>query len=155
MRVLVIEDGFEYTETLSRFLADGFEWVRAGSGPEGLSALQSANSDDVDGFDAVFLDMRFDRVAEDALLGDVERTADRFNGDPVQARRFLEDHQGLYVLAAIRDAGLTVPVLLSYDFDGEPRRWTGLVSRHGPVDYLPDNASPSDIAHRLRTLADG
>jgi DNA-binding response OmpR family regulator len=153
MRVLVIEDGSEYTETLSRFLADGFTWVRAGSGPEGLEALQAAESAAAEGFDAVFLDMRFDRVAEEALLGDVEATADRFNGDPVQARRFLEDHQGMYVLAALREAGLSVPVLLSYDFDGEPRRWAGLASRHGPVDYLPDNASPSDIAARLRALA--
>ena len=153
MRVLVIEDGFEYTETLGRFLADGFTWVRAGSGPEGLAALQAAETSTEASFACVFLDMRFDRVAEDALLGDVERTADRFNGDPVQARRFLEDHQGMYVLAAIREAGLTVPVLLSYDFDGEPRRWAGLADRHAPVDYLPDNASPANIAARLRALA--
>ena len=28
MRVLVIEDGYEYSETLGRFLSEGFEWVR-------------------------------------------------------------------------------------------------------------------------------
>ncbi|MEZ4316128.1 MAG: hypothetical protein R3F61_01430 [Myxococcota bacterium] len=149
MRVLVIEDGSEYTETLSRFLPDGFEWVRAGSGPEGLAAVGSG------GFAAVFLDMRFDRVPLDQLLGDVESTADRFNGDPVQARQFLEDHQGLFVLAALRDAGHGIPVLLSYDFDGEPRRWAKLVEKHAPVDYLPDNASPSDIAAKLGALVGG
>lgn len=147
MRVLVVEDGSEYIETLQRFLADGFTWERAGSGPEALDRLAAG------GWDAVFLDMRFDRVAAAALLGDHEATADRFNGDPVQARRFLEDHQGLYVLAAIRDAGHAVPVLLSYDFDAEPRRWEKLAPRHAPVDYLPDNASPSDISTRLRALA--
>jgi len=146
MRVLVIEDGFEYTETLSRFLPEGFEWVRAGSGPAGLESLQG------DEFDAVFLDMRFDRVPLDQLLGDVEATEDRFNGDPVQARRFLEDHQGLYVLAAIRDAGLSIPVLLSYDFDAEQRRWGKLAAKHSPLDYLPDNASPADIAGKLRSM---
>lgn len=145
MKVLVVEDGFEYSETLQRFLSEGFTWERAGSGPRALELLPGD-------WDAVFLDMRFDRVPENELLGDVAEVADRFNGDPVQARRFLEDHQGNYVLAAIRDAGHATPVLLSYDFDGEPRRWERLVQRYGPVDYLPDNASPSEIAARLRRL---
>lgn len=147
MRVLVIEDGYEYSETLGRFLSEGFEWVRAGSGPQGLAALSDGST-----YDVVFLDMRFDRAPKGELLGDVEAIADRFNGDPVQARRFLEDHQGNFVLKALRDAGHLVPVLLSYDFDGEPRRWQRLVDRYPPVDYLPDNASPANISSRLRAL---
>ncbi len=147
MRVLVIEDGFEYSETLSQFLAEGFTWVRAGSGPAAMKLLAA------EPFAVIFLDMRFDRAPEDELLGDLEEASDRFNGDPVQARRFLEDHQGNYVLKALRDAGRSEPVLMSYDFDGEPRRWQRIVQRFGPVDYLPDNASPADIAGRLRTLA--
>ncbi len=148
MRVLVIEDGFEYCETLERFLPEGFVWVRAGSGAQALEML----SKDAD-FDAVFLDMRFDRVPEGELLGDVEAVTDRHNGDRVAARRFLEDHQGLYVLAELRREGRDHPVLLSYDFDGEPTRWRRLAAQHGRVDYLPDNAAPSDIAQRLRRLA--
>ena len=147
MRVLVVEDGFEYIETLKRFLPEGFDWERVGSGPQAMARL--ANED----WDAVFLDMRFDRAPEDELLGDVVEVADRFNGDPVQARRFLEDHQGNFILAALRDAGQRVPVLLSYDFDAEPRRWERLCERYGPVDYLPDNASPADIAARLGAWA--
>lgn len=146
MRVLVIEDGLEYSELLQRFLPDGFAWERAGSGPAALKRLKEER------FDAIFLDMRFDRAPEDELLGDLEEVSDRFNGDPVQARRFLEDHQGNYILAALREAGHGLPVLLSYDFDGEPRRWERLARRFRPVDYLPDNASPADIAERLRGL---
>lgn len=146
MRVLVIEDGLEYSELLRRFLGDGFTWERAGSGPQALRRLSE------EPFEAIFLDMRFDRAPEDELLGDLEAVADRFNGDPIQARRFIEDHQGTFVLAALREAGRTEPVLMSYDFDGEPRRWERLAARYGPVDYLPDNASPSDIAARLRGL---
>lgn len=146
MRVVVIEDGFEYSETLARFLPDGFQWERAGNGAEGLRMLEGG------GYDAVFLDMRFDRVQPGELLGDLESTADRFNGDPVQAQQFLEDHQGLFVLAAIREHGLQVPVLLSYDFDGEARRWERIAERQGPVDYLADNASPADIAAKLRSF---
>jgi len=149
MRVLVIEDGFEYSETLTRFLADGYSWERAGSGPVALERLVAES------FDVVFLDMRFDRAPEDQLLGDLEAAADRLNGDPVAARRFLEDHQGNYILAALRAEGHTVPVLVSYDFDGEPRRWARLQKRFAPLDYLPDNAGPADIAGRLRRLAAG
>lgn len=149
MRVLVIEDGFEYSETLKQFLSDDIEWERAGSGPQGIARLQGES------FDVVFLDMRFDRAPQDELYGDVEEIADRFNGDPVQARRYLEDHQGNYVLAALRDGGHGVPVLMSYDFDTEPRRWKRLAERYGPVDYLPDNASPAEISERLTRLASG
>ncbi len=149
MRVLVIEDGYEYSETLEQFLSGDFEWERSGSGPQGLTRLAAES------FDVVFLDMRFDRAPQDELLGDLEEVADRFNGDPVQARRFLEDHQGNYVLAALRDGGHTIPVLMSYDFDTEPRRWKRLFDRYGPVDYLPDNASPAEISARLVKLAKG
>lgn len=147
MKVLVVEDGFEYSETLGRFLADGFAWTRAGSGPDALARLAGER------FDVVFCDMRFDRVADHELLGDPTAVADQYNGDPVQARRHLEDHQGNYILAALRDAGHRVPVLMSYDFEGEPKRWERLVRRYAPVDYLPDNASPQDVADRLRRLA--
>lgn len=149
MRVLVIEDGFEYSETLQRFLGDAFEWERAGSGPQAFQQLQGEEPD------VIFLDMRFDRSPQDEMLGDLEEVADRFNGDPVQARRFLEDHQGNYILAALRDRGCTIPVLWSYDFDSEPRRWSRLQQRYAPVDYLPDNASPTEIQTRLRRLANG
>jgi len=147
MRILVIEDGYEYIEALQRFLPDGFAWTRAGSGPAALEALSAGT------FDAVFLDMRFDRTPDDELLGDLASTADRFNGDPVQARLFLQDHQGNYILAALREAGVALPVLLSYDFEGEPRRFARLAERFAPIDYLPDNASPAEIAERLGRLA--
>lgn len=144
--VLVIEDGSEYTDTLRRFLADGFAWARAGSGPDGLAMLGSG------AYDVVFLDMRFDRCPPDRLLGDLAATTERLDGDAVAARRFLEDHQGTYVLAAIRDAGLPIPVLLSCDFAGEPRRWERIASRYAPVAYLGGNAGPAEIAAALRGL---
>lgn len=146
MRVLIIEDGFEYSETLGRFLPE-VDWERAGSGPAALERLATES------FDAIYLDMRFDRVEDDALLGDMGAAADRFNGDPVQARAFLQDHQGVYVLAALRSAGHTHPVLLSYDFGVEPRRWARLSESNAPVDYLPDVAGPDEIRSRLTALA--
>lgn len=147
VRVLVIEDGFEYAETLGRFLPEDFEVVRAGSGGDALRLLDTSS------FDVAFLDMRFDRVDESELLGDPAEAADRFNGDAIQARRFLEDHQGNYILAALRSAGHVLPVLMSYDFSGEPRRWSNLSARYGPLDFLVDVASPTEVAGRLRALA--
>lgn len=146
IRVLIVEDGHEYSETLGRFLREGFEWVRAGSGGEALQRLGSER------FDAVFLDMRFDRVSDQALLGDLDATAARFNGDPARARRFLQENQGAVILSALRAAGLQVPVLLSYAFDEEPRRWARLAATLGPVDYVPDAAGPADVAQRLVAL---
>ncbi|TNE84433.1 MAG: response regulator [Deltaproteobacteria bacterium] len=142
-RVLIIEDGTEYIETMTRFLADGFAWERAGSGPAGIERLRAG------GIDAVFLDMRFDRAPEGELIGDLDEVAERFSGDRVLARRFVEDHQGTFVLAALREAGVTLPVVLSYDFSGEPRRWERLAERFAPVRYLPDNASPAQVREAL------
>lgn len=143
--ILVIEDGHEYTETLSRFLPDGFTWTRAGSGGAALALLASRP------FDAAVLDMRFDRVPDDALLGDVDALVDRL-GDRDAARVHLQDHQGTYVLAALRDDGFDVPVLLSHDLDDQPQRWERLRARYAPLDYVPDSASPAEVAGRLRAL---
>jgi len=148
-RVLVIEDGEEYTHNLTRYLGDDFSFVRAGDGHAALALAGEG------GFHAVFLDMRFDRVPADRLLGDLAATADRFNGDAERATRFLEDNQGTYVLAALRDAGHTLPVVFSYDFDSEPRRWQNLSRRFGPVGYLTDTASPDQIRDRLLEAAGG
>lgn len=139
LNVLVVEDGEEYSRTLGRFLADEVVLVRAGDGYAALELIK------IQSFDLVFLDMRFDRVAPDRLLGDLGATAERFNGDPVRARQFLEEHQGTYVLAALRAEGCTLPAIFSYDFDSEPRRWSNVARNYGPVYYLPDNAAPRAI----------
>ncbi len=145
--VVVIEDGHEYTETMSRFLSEHLVIERAGSGPEALERLSRG------GVDVVFLDMRFDRTPEDLLLGDVDALVDPFNGDRGQARRFRQDHQGTYVLAALRAAGHDVPVVMSYDFDGEPRRFAKLARRFAPVRYLTDDAGPDTVLATLREAA--
>jgi len=141
-RVLVIEDGFEYSEMLERFLSSDFDFERAGDGATSLTRFDQ-------GFAGIFLDMRFDRVSPDQLLGDLAATTQRFHGDVGRARRFLEDNQGTFVLAALRAAGCTLPVVFSHDFSSEPRRFRHLQRLHGPVGYLPDSASPEAIRAAL------
>ena len=146
-RVLVVEDGHEYITTLSRYLGTAFDFERVGDGHAALARLAEA------AWDVVFLDMRFDRTPAGQLLGDLAVTADRFNGDAHRATRFLEEHQGTYVLAALREAGCGLPVVMSYDFDSEPRRWTHLERRYRPIRYLTDNADPERIRQTLQEAA--
>lgn len=143
-RILVVEDGTEYVENLRRFLGEDFLFERAGDGPEALERLSTER------WDAIFLDMRFDRATR--LVGDLGALVDRFVGDEERARRFLEDNQGAYVLAALREAGHTQPALFSYDFDGEPRRYRNLEGRYGPLAYLADTAGPAQIREALLGL---
>ncbi len=148
-RVLVVEDGHEYVTTLSRYLGDDFDFVRAGDGPAALALLAAET------WHVVFLDMRFDRTPTARLLGDLAVTADRFNGDTLRATRFLEEHQGTYVLAALRESGCRLPVVMSYDFDSEPRRWAYLSRSYAPIAYLTDNADPRRIRQALSQASTG
>ena len=145
--ILVAEDGDEYTTNLDRFLGEEFRFVRAGDGEAALAAVAEGS------IDAVFLDMRFDRA--ERLLGDLAALVRRFSGDEDRARRFLEDNQGTYVLAALRAAGCVLPVIFSYDFDGEPRRFANLSRRHGPLAYLNDTAGPAEMRAALLASVGG
>ena len=148
-QVLIVEDGQEYSALFQRYLTEGFSFTRAGDGPEALLLLQTR------AFAVIFLDMRFDRAEPSRLLGDLAATTARLTGDEAQARRHLEDHQGVYILAALREAGVSVPVVMSYDFDGEPRRFKHLESRYAPLSYLTDDAGPAEIRAALGRAGGG
>lgn len=148
-QVLVVEDGTEYTDTFGRFLP-AFSFTRAGSGPAALALCAER------AFDVVFLDLRFDRAPPGELLGDAAALAEeRFGGDRVAARRHLVEEQGLYVLAALRAAGVRTPVLLGHDLTREPRRWQRLQQVQGPLDAISGALRPDDVAARLTALVTG
>jgi CheY-like chemotaxis protein len=136
-KVLVVEDGEEYSVNLRRFLAQDFEFERAGDGEVALRMLSDSS------WDLIFLDMRFDRAPR--LVGDLVSIEERFSGDTLRARRFLEDNQGTYILVALREAGFPQPVVFSYDFDSEPRRFENLQRRYGPLSHLSDTAGLPEI----------
>lgn len=145
MNILIIEDGHEYSDTLQRFVGDQARWTRAGSGPAALSLLGEQ------AFDAVYLDMRFDRIDDNELLGDLAATIQR-TGDRARAVHYLQENQGAIILSALRRAGHALPVLFSYNFDEQPRRWQRMAQALAPVDYAPDNISPKGVVERLRGL---
>ncbi len=139
VRVLVVEDGNEYLTNLSTFVADGFDYSQAQSGRVACELARRVSPD------AIYLDMRFDRTPEGDLLGDIVQLTARFNGDLTRARRFQQDNQGLFILRALRDTGFEGPVVLSYDFGSEERRFRALSEGDPGLSYCPDYADAQTI----------
>jgi len=142
IRVLIVEDGTEYIERARRWMGEGFSFQRAGCGGEACRLL------DEDSYDVVWLDMDFRRTNPDLLLGEPESPR---RGDSSAEEAHLAEHQGLYILSALRSAGHTLPVIFSHDFSEMPKRWSRLVQRLGPsLDWLPETADPEMVQTRFR-----
>lgn len=143
--VLVVEDGDEYLTNLSTFVRDGIEYRQARCGTDAIALIGQQRPD------LVYLDMRFDRTPESELLGSMVDLTARFNGDVSRARRFQQDNQGLFVLRALREAGFDGPVILSYDFSAEERRFAALQAKDPALRYCPDYADASTIRDAILT----
>ncbi len=140
---LIVEDGDEYLDALAR-LPGGPHWVQAKSAATALEVIARAP------IAVAVLDMRFDRVPRAALAGDHAALTLEFGGDAERAWRHLALHQGLYVLAALRAAGWSGPVVIAYDFSREPRRFAALAARSAPLHWIGDDAT---AARWLEVLA--
>ncbi len=143
IRVLVVEDGDEYLTNLTTFVSDGFAYRQAKSGERACEMLGEELPD------VVYLDMRFDRTPVEELLGDMVQLTGRFNGDIGRARRFQQDNQGLFILRALRDAGFERPVILSYDFAPEEKRFRALSAKDPALFYCPDYADAKTIRQAI------
>lgn len=144
--VLIVEDGDEYFENLTRFVP-GPRYFQAHSGALALAALARET------VDLLYLDMRFDRTAHADLLGDHAAATREHNGDPVRAWRYIENNQGLFILAALRDAGHAhLPVILAYDFSREPQRFEHLARLHPSPTWVPDAVTSEEISARMSEL---
>ena len=143
---MIIEDGDEYLESLSRFVP-GPIYLQARSAAQALSFLQA------EPVDVIYLDMRFDRLDRQALLGDVASATQRHNGNAERGYRYLANNQGLFILEALRKEGHGhLPVILSYDFSHELSRFARLSERHPNLSWIPDAISPEEIRARLARL---
>ena len=135
-RLLVIEDGAEYVELARLMLADAFLIDACNGAAEALDLFRRA-MEIGQSYDALLIDLRFDRAPRDALIGDVEAVADEhFGGDRSRALRYVEDQQGTLILAALRGAGCKAPALFIQDFS--PRRLTNLRHLYGDVKAVPN-----------------
>ena len=139
MTVLVIEDGDEYLENLSRFVL-GPRYLQAHCGTEAVEIIQN------DKVDLIYLDMRFDRIPHAQLLGDHDAVTREHNGDPVRAWKFLANNQGLYILSALKQAGFAhFPVVVAYDFSKEPRRFENLRRSYPNLMWVSDAVSFKEV----------
>ena len=137
--ILIVEDGDEYLESLSRFVA-GPRYLQARSGSAALAMLVES------AVDLIYLDMRFDRIPREALLGDHAAATREHNGDPQRGWRYLENNQGLFILDALSRNGYgQVPVILSYDFSRESGRLKHLMRRYPAMRWVPDAVTPDEI----------
>ena len=135
MKVLILEDGREYTDRFQRFLGAEFEFVRAGHFAEALPLASGAR--------ALLLDLDFRRT-DPALLVDE-------SGRP--AARSAAEVQGILLLRALRSRGIGLPALLFADLD-DAERSARLESELKPLQIVSSSESLQRIAERLRSLPD-
>jgi CheY-like chemotaxis protein len=146
IRVLIVEDGDEYLESLTRFVR-GPTYMQAHNGQDALRLLEAAR------VDIVYLDMRFDRIPDAELMGDHVAATREHNGDPVRALKHLQNNQGLYILDALERSGLGgVPVILAYDFSRQHKRYENLLRRHPTLRWVPDAVTPTEILSLMEDL---
>ncbi|MDD9941010.1 MAG: hypothetical protein OXU20_08240 [Myxococcales bacterium] len=146
-RVLVVEDGDEYLQNLTRFVA-GPVYLQVHTGAAALAALGEQP------VDVIYLDMRFDRIDRGDLLGDVGEATRQMGGSQERAYRHLQNHQGLYILQALREAGHGhLPVILAYDFSHEQARFAHLARLHPSLTWVPDAITPEAIRSRILRLS--
>ena len=143
LKILIVEDGDEYLDNLSRFVP-GPEYIQAHSGAQAIELLQAHR------VQLIYLDMRFDRIPERQLLGDLDEVTRDLNGDAIRARRHLQNNQGLFILEALRGAGWDhLPVILAYDFSAERRRYDHLKKIHPSLRWVPDAVTPEEIRRQI------
>lgn len=137
--VLIVEDGNEYLDNLSRYV-QGPRYLQA---HDGKTALETLRAEPVH---LIYLDMRFDRIELDRLLGDHAAATREHNQDGARAWKDLQNNQGLFILEAVRTGGFSrIPVILAYDFSREDKRWQHLKKLHPSLNWVPDAVTPVEI----------
>jgi CheY-like chemotaxis protein len=144
--ILIVEDGDEYLDNLSRFVP-GPRYVQAHNGARALEILEAQE------IDLVYLDMRFDRIPNGDLMGDHVWSTREHNGDPVRGWRYLQTNQGLFILEALRNGGHgEVPVIMAYDFSREPKRYERIKLAHPSLRWIPDGVTPMEIRSLMKDV---
>ena len=146
LTVLIVEDGNEYLDNLSRFVP-GPKYLQAHNAIETLNLLQHET------VDLVYMDMRFDRIPEQDLVGDFEQAVRQMNGDTAKAWRNLQNNQGLYIMDRLKHAGHgDIPIILAYDFSREERRFQFLTKSYPNLGWVPDAVTPDEIRNLMAAL---
>lgn len=129
-QLLVIEDGSEYAEFARLFLQPEYEIRQATSAASTLVVLRQQ------AIAGLLIDLRFDRAPTSELIGDVTATAAQlFGGNQGRALRYLQDQQGILILAELRRHGFQQGAVFVHDFP--PKRLQNLQKLYGSVQAVP------------------
>jgi hypothetical protein len=142
-RFVVCEDGHEYTERFARLLGGSFTFKRAGHFVEALSAASSETA-------GLLLDLDFRRAAPERLVD--EGGASSPHALPEETRRRLAEVQGIFILRALRAAGVTLPALLFADIEDQGQV-TYLERTLTPLTIVSSRTGLPEIARLLTQLA--
>ena len=129
-QLLVIEDGSEYREFAHLFLRPEYEISQATSAASTLAVLRQRP------IGCLLIDLRFDRAPTSELIGDVTATAAQlFGGNQGRALRYLQDQQGILILAELRRCGYPQGAVFVHDFPA--KRLQNLQRLYGQVRAVP------------------
>lgn len=134
MKLIVCEDGTEYTERFQRFLGAEFRFVRAAHFAEALALAPGAHG--------LLLDLDFRRTDASLLVDE--------SGAP--AAKSAAEVQGILLLRALRSRGVKLPALLFADLD-DAKRAARLEAELAPLQIVSSSEGLQRIAQRLRALA--
>jgi hypothetical protein len=135
--VIVCEDGHEYLQRFSRFLASALELVRVDDLPSALAACAR-------GPRALLFDLDFSRLPPERLIDEAGQAGAR---PPHESRR-LAQMQGILILRALRAAGVRAPALLFADLD-DPARVKFLETSLAPLAVVPSSEGMASIRARI------
>jgi hypothetical protein len=139
--LVVCEDGDEYLARFRRLLGETFVLTPATGFAQAKDLLEQ-------GATAILLDLDF-RRAEPAKLVDEHGRCQATLSDG--ERRRLAGNQGILILRALRDAGITAPALLFADLDDEAQAGY-LRTNLAPLVIVPSSESLPAIAAHIRDL---
>jgi ActR/RegA family two-component response regulator len=130
--LLIVEDGDEYLEFFERHLL-GYRLLQAHDAASAVEHLESW------AVDVIVMDLRFDRLERERLVGDVlEISRTRFgqDNDLTQAWRYMADNQGYLILRKLRQAGSDEAVLIIEELP--ERQVQNLQRLYGRVAVVPE-----------------
>lgn len=129
---LIVEDGDEYLEFFERHLR-GYRLLQAHDAAGTWDKLRSFQ------VDVIVMDLRFDRIERDRLIGDVldiSRTRFGQDTDLSEAWSYMADNQGYFIIKELRSKGYDEPVLIIEQLS--PRRAENLRRLYGHITVVPE-----------------
>lgn len=143
-KVLVCEDGDEYTRRFERFLSERFEFVRTTELASLLTLLCPHHP-----FAALLLDRDFSRCQDSQLVDEDGQTRASLSQD---LRRRLASDQGILILRQLRLHSITIPTVLFADFEDRLRA-SFLEQSLFPLTVMDSHAGLPQLMQHLDSLA--